>query len=378
LLATGLPQAEVSRLVANDAWRLLMILGVAPALLTFFFRLFVPESEKWEQEQKSGGTNHWATRDLIGVLIGSTGPGLIIYVFSDSKIGWQVRLVASVAGIIIATLGYLYPVMQYLKRAHLASGETVNQNRSVIGRMLMAACLSGVALMGTWGASQQTPSWGASLVDQKPATPPAADPAKADAAKADEKQPDGRIAVNSDVKLPETVVAPKIAPGAASGVTLIFLSLGAITGTILGALAGGRFGRRITYCILCLLSLMSAWLWGALCNSYGYEFLFFAFLTGTFTASFYGWLPLYLPELFGTNIRATGQGFGFNFGRILAAVGALQGTAIRDLFQSDLNFGGLIFPKGYPALIATISLIYLVGAIFIWFCPETKDKPLPD
>ena len=37
-----------------------------------------------------------------------------------------------------------------------------------------------------------------------------------------------------------------------------------------------------------------------------------------------GWLPLYLPELFPTRVRATGQGFGFNFGRILAAIGVLQ------------------------------------------------------
>ena len=43
-----------------------------------------------------------------------------------------------------------------------------------------------------------------------------------------------------------------------------------------------------------------------------------------YDASFYGWLPLYLPELFPTRVRATGQGFGFNFGRILAAVGVLQ------------------------------------------------------
>lgn len=376
LLATGLPQTEVTRLVANDAWRLLMIMGVAPALLTFFFRLFVPESEKWEKEQKSGGTNHWATRDLLGVLIGAAGPALIIYVFSDSdpktRFSWQVRVVASAIGIVIATLGYLYPVMQYLKRANLASGATANQNRTAVSRMLLAACLSGVALMGTWGASQQTPSWAASLVDQKPAAPKNKDP------KVEEKPTDtDKVAALSEALAPQPTVK-KIAPGAASGMTLIFLSLGAITGTILGALVGGWLGRRITYCLLCLMSLGSVWLWAAFCNSYGYEFLFFAFLSGTFTASFYGWLPLYLPELFGTNVRATGQGFGFNFGRILAAVGALQTTAIRDLFTADIQLLGLTFPKGYPALLSTISLIYLVGAVIIWFAPETKGKPLPE
>lgn len=338
LLAVGIPGSQVNQLIANDAWRLLMLMGVLPALLTFFFRLFVPESEKWEKEQETGGTSHWATRDLAGVLIGALGPALIIYLFADQSKGggfsWQVRLVGSLIGVIVATLGYLYPVLQYLKRSNAAGGVHASQNSTVVRRMLLGACLSGVALMGTWGASQQTPSWAGTLA--------------------------------------------KSAPGAASGWTLIYLSLGAITGTILGALAGGRFGRRITYCGLCLLSLGSVWMWAAFCNEYGNMFLLYAFLSGTFTASFYGWLPLYLPELFGTNVRATGQGFGFNFGRILAAVGALQTTAIRDLFTADIHMAGLTFPHGYPALLSTISLIYIVGAIIIWFAPETKDKPLPE
>ena len=334
LLALGIPANEVTRLVSNDAWRLLMIMGVAPALLTFFFRLFVPESEKWEKEQKSGGTSNWASRDLLGVLIGALGPTLIVYVFAN-KFSWGVRLGCSIVGVIIATVGYLYPVMQYLKRVNLAAGSASTQNRTAVRRMMLAACLSGVALMGTWGASQQTPSWAASLVD------------------------------------------PKLSGQAASW-TLIFLSLGAITGTLLGALIGGWLGRRITYCLLCLASLGSVWMWASNCHMYGNEFLGYAFLSGTFTASFYGWLPLYLPELFGTNVRATGQGFGFNFGRILAAVGALQATALRDLFTTDLKLAGLTFPKGYPALLATVCMIYLVGAVIIWFAPETKGQPLPD
>ena len=62
-----------------------------------------------------------------------------------------------------------------------------------------------------------------------------------------------------------------------------------------------------------------------------------AFLAGTLTASFYGWLPLYLPELFRTNVRATGQGFGFNFGRILAAIGVLQVGNLLGLFKADVQ-----------------------------------------
>ena len=50
---------------------------------------------------------------------------------------------------------------------------------------------------------------------------------------------------------------------------------------------------------------------------------------------FFGWLPLYLPELFPTRVRATGQGVAFNAGRIRAAVGALQMGAMMQTFNGS-------------------------------------------
>jgi SHS family sialic acid transporter-like MFS transporter len=97
-------------------------------------------------------------------------------------------------------------------------------------------------------------------------------------------------------------------------------------------------------------------------------FLVTAFLAGALTASFYGWLPLYLPELFRTSVRATGQGFSFNFGRILAAVAALQGGYL----MSN------VFDNNFPQACSIMSSVYLVGVVIIWFMPETHGKPLPD
>src|SRR5262249_20130853 len=34
--------------ITQNSWRWVMVVGAAPALLTFFIRLFVPESKKWE------------------------------------------------------------------------------------------------------------------------------------------------------------------------------------------------------------------------------------------------------------------------------------------------------------------------------------------
>ena len=68
-----------------------------------------------------------------------------------------------------------------------------------------------------------------------------------------------------------------------------------------------------------------------------------------------------------TRARATGQGLCYNFGRILAAVGALQMGHLLQLYEGSYAKAG-----------ATISLVYVLGTALIWFGPETKGKPLPD
>jgi hypothetical protein len=66
-------------------------------------------------------------------------------------------------------------------------------------------------------------------------------------------------------------------------------------------------------------------------------------------------------------VRATGQGFSFNFGRIIAAIGGLQTANL-------MTFFGNSFPKAGSVMAA----IYLVGVVVIWFGPETKGQELPE
>jgi len=82
LLGVGLPERWVEALVAHSGGRLLMLLGAAPALLTFFIRIFVPESERWRREQDAGRTSNWAARDLVGVVIGAIGVCGMIYLWA--------------------------------------------------------------------------------------------------------------------------------------------------------------------------------------------------------------------------------------------------------------------------------------------------------
>src|SRR5207302_11374600 len=95
-------------------------------------------------------------------------------------------------------------------------------------------------------------------------------------------------------------------------------------------------------------------------------FLFTSFLMGGFSAAFYGWLPLYLPELFPTRVRATGQGFGFNFGRIIAAIGVLPVPVLMGQ------------PPNYARACSSLAFIYLAGLVVIWLVPETRGQPLPE
>lgn len=349
LAAVGLPAWLVERLVANDGWRIIMILGIVPALLTFFIRLFVPESEKWQEEKEKGSTSHWATADLLGVLIGALGPALMVYLYAQPSTGsfehtTTVRIVATIFGVALAFGGYTFPVVRYLQRLRASGGMRSEQEfGATLRRLVLAACLSGVALLGTWGGTQQAPAWADKL----------AEPQKAAAKEAG------------------TTINPR-------EYTLIWLSVGAIVGTIGAAMMGDWLGRRKAYFLLCVASLGSVLLLFQTNDTYGWRMLFCAFVSGTCTASFYGWLPLYLPELFRTNVRATGQGFGFNFGRILAAVGTFQMGGLLKQFADGIQLGPWHLPGGYPSACTLLSLVYVVGMTIIWLAPETRNQPLPE
>jgi MFS transporter, SHS family, sialic acid transporter len=188
---------------------------------------------------------------------------------------------------------------------------------------LFGIVLASIALIGTWGSVQWLPLWADQLTGGK-------------------------------------MPMAKAYTGALSGG-------GAIFGCLAGAWIGGRFGRRPAYFVLSLTSLISCGLLFRATTSYGAGFLVLTFIVGATTAAFYGWMPLYLPELFPTRVRATGQGLAYNSGRILAAFGALYAG------QLVQHFDGSFAKTG-----AVITLIYVLGLVVIWFGPETKGRPLPE
>jgi len=93
----------------------------------------------------------------------------------------------------------------------------------------------------------------------------------------------------------------------AKAMTGLASALGAIVGCIIGPLVGGAIGRRPTYFLLCLSSLVRADISSARSTRTARRFSWPWAWVGACTASFYGWLPLYLPELFPTRVRATAR-----------------------------------------------------------------------
>lgn len=162
--------------------------------------------------------------------------------------------------------------------------------------------------------------------------------------------------------------ADKVGGTSAAGykaVTQGWWALGAVLGSFCGAQIASWLGRRRAYALIsagatALTSLM--FLGTAPLQA---SFLPIVFAQGFVATLFFGWLPLYLPELFPTRVRAAGSGIAYNVGRFATAAGVLMAGV---LFAA---MGG-----SYPKVGALCGLIYLLGLIVIWWAPDTSKKNL--
>lgn len=157
--------------------------------------------------------------------------------------------------------------------------------------------------------------------------------------------------------------------GAASsgykGVTQGWWALGAVLGSFSGAQIAARLGRRRAYAAISFGAAaltLTMFLGTAPLQA---SFLPVVFAQGFTATLFFGWLPLYLPELFPTHVRAAGSGIAYNVGRFATAVGVLAAGALFTAFKGS-----------YPAVGATCGLIYALGLIAIWWAPDTTGKRL--
>ncbi len=140
---------------------------------------------------------------------------------------------------------------------------------------------------------------------------------------------------------------------------------GAIIGSLVGAQVAALIGRRASYFLISIGSFALTYAMFQWTAPLQPSFFPIVFAQGLVATLFFGWLPLYLPELFPTHVRATGSGISYNVGRFATAAGVLVAGAI---FTA---LGG-----SYPAVGAAAACIYGLGIFVIWLAPETRKQSL--
>jgi len=215
------------------------------------------------------------------------------------------------------------------KRSRAKQQETVSV-RELFSRpyrrsAIMGSLLSTVALLGTWGALLWLPTFVDKLAEGT---------AQAATAKAIVSQ---------------------------------WMAVGQVIGSFLGGVLAGWLGNKKSWLLLCAAAWVSVMALFGWTREFGLQVCLLAFVAGAFVPAFFGWLPKYLPELFPTRIRATGQGFAYNIGRVLTGVGVLAAGGLAQAFHGDYRLAAM-----------TTATVYLVGLILIFFAPDTGGRLQPD
>ncbi len=137
----------------------------------------------------------------------------------------------------------------------------------------------------------------------------------------------------------------------------VTFNLGGLVGTLLTIPLAKHFGRRTMFALYFGASA------AAILATFGLDMppesrLYMFFLIGVPVFGVFGAFPFYLPELYPTRLRATGAGFCYNIGRVLASVGpfivgaaAAKGTAMQTIFY--VGFAPLVGLLLAPLIIET-------------------------
>jgi MFS transporter, SHS family, sialic acid transporter len=137
-------------------------------------------------------------------------------------------------------------------------------------------------------------------------------------------------------------------------------ALGATLGSFLGAQVASWLGRRRSYLLISLGTFVATYAMFQWTEPLQSSFHAVVFVQGLVATLFFGWLALFLPELFPVSVRATGSGLSYNAARFATAIGVLVSGAIFSAMGSS-----------YPRLGATCSLVYALGLIIVLLIPRS-------
>jgi MFS family permease len=148
-----------------------------------------------------------------------------------------------------------------------------------------------------------------------------------------------------------------------TGGYLAVIIAGSFIGALVSAWLNDRIGRRPTFILFAVCSLVTVVTYTQIPLDDG-TMLFLGFPLGFFSQAIFAGMGPFLTELFPTRMRGSGQGFSYNFGRGIAAsnpylVGLLSG----------------LLPLGQSiGVFAAISYVVMIAAALA--LPETKGRAL--
>jgi MFS family permease len=328
---------EVLKSVKLNSWRVLFLIGLAPAVLVIFIQRRLKEPESWVRAKAAADAG-------TGRKLGSYAD-----LFTDA-----------------------------LTRKHA----------------LLGMLLSFVGVVGLWGIAffavdlQQTifrPTFAKEAAAQYPLSPDAqeAEKAEAELKAAKAKPADQRTAADKETiekAAPVDKQRGQYLKGQGiiwAGMTSLAINIGAFCGMSGFSWMASRIGRKPAFVITIIAAAASVALvfYGMHTRA---DILWMNFVMGVCMLALFGGYAVYLPELFPTRLRATGTSFCYNVGRFIAASGPLMlGVLTTEVFAYASENGAYTDrPFRYAGL--TMCSIFALGLIVLPFLPETKDKPLPE
>lgn len=172
--------------------------------------------------------------------------------------------------------------------------------------------------------------------------------------------------------LPNFLATPVAQGGAGlsllkSSTWVIAIQCGAFAGYLTFGWMSDRFGRRPSFAGYVTMAGILSFLYGTAPQWAGANaptvLLILGPFIGFFGTGFFSLFGSMLAELYPTRIRGTGQGFAYNFGRGLSAMAPFLVGAIAD-------------SQGLGVALALNAGFFLLGAIIIFWLPETKNTEL--
>ena len=289
-------------------------------------------AEAWPEDRRKMGAGYLQTGYYAGFFLAAT-----LNFTVGSRFGWRAMFLCGLTPAIVS-LYIIFKVKEperWAKKAVAAATKAVSPLAQIFGaqyrrRTVVNAALLTVAIIGLWAGAVYEPTAVIALAKKQ------------------------------GMSAPDAVRMASFATG--------LLSIGTILGCLVVPYLAERIGRRQTLATYFAGMACCIWLsfgWAFYLTDGLVPFIAVLFFLGFFGGNF-ATFSLWLPEQYGTAVRATAFAFTTSFGRFIGAgVNFLLGSWIH-------SYGSLGIP------VATTALAFVAGLLIIPFAMETKGLRLPE